>query len=169
MLLDRSKFHIGFSQGSSFIAKTIMKFTESKYSHSVIAYHSAEWDGWVALGADEGGWMLTPLEGEHLIDIYSIPQILPLHNYRGWLGSSYDIGGLLGMSWVEVNFHLLHRQVHNPLNARRSWFCSEIITQILEDSGMKLGLVPGDTDPQMLRNALVQRDDVFRITEPVFA
>jgi hypothetical protein len=154
---------ICFSTSTSLISRLIRYFTKSKFSHAFLTRWSQDWLGWLGVGSQLGGWMEQAGEnfetgGVSVVHCLVLPNINiweGLRKNRKLLGAPYDIGGLLGMSWVEVLWRLFKLKVKNPLNSRKAWFCSEIIVKILKDSGLDLGLDPGSTDPEVLYEALV--------------
>lgn len=155
--LDKSKIYVAFSSGDTWISEIIEKVSESPYSHSFLLHWDERFGTFLALGANVNGWTYTVASTENTLTAISLPVDLSvgLKKNAQWLGSMYDVSGLLGMSWVELCWHFLKRHVNNPLDNKRWWFCSEIVTQILEDSGLALGLIPSEIDPLMLRDVLM--------------
>lgn len=155
--LDQDHVYVAFSQGSSLVARIIRWFTRSQFSHTFTLFYSTEFQIWVALGADARGWMLTPASEENILAAISLKKNLwtGLAKNAHWLGCAYDYTGLLGMSVVEFCWHWLRRKVRNPINGKNTWFCSEIETKIIEDSGVQLKLAPGSVDPQALFDRLM--------------
>jgi hypothetical protein len=149
------KIYIGFLRTDSWISKLILKFTGGKWSHAFLCYYSAEFETWLQLGSEINGWVHEPVIGlasPHLFYLLPTPFDLGLGLKKNvkWLGTGYDFGGLLGMAWVLIAWRWLKRQIKNPLQSDASWFCSEIVAQIMRDSGATLTLEPGSTDPNRL-------------------
>ena len=156
--LDKAKIYIAFSQGETFLSKAIRWFTRSAFSHSFVLFWDARWNTWLALGDDWNGFCLTPAKTENTLAVATVQQDLKfgLTKNVDALGSFYNYLGLLGMMWVEFGAHVLKRKLSNPFKSKSRWICSEIASQICIDSGVPLDLVPADTDPQMLHDALLK-------------
>lgn len=79
-----------------------------------------------------------------------------------WLGSFYDVAGLLGM--VPVMLRRLWRgvrsRVRNPWNSSRSMFCSEAVAFALCEANYPgaEGLPPSSTSPQDLYDLFVRQN-----------
>jgi hypothetical protein len=146
--------YVGFSRGTSWIARAIQWFTRGKESHAFLLYWSADYGTWMNVGSELGGWIcqVQDAPGETCA-LYSMPVDLSdaLRKHRDWLGASYDVGGLLGMAFVMVAWNWFKQRMRNPFNAKGAWFCSEIVSKILRDAGLPLALPPGQTDPHRLR------------------
>lgn len=155
--LDRSKVYVAFSSGDTWISKLIKWATRSEFSHSFILFWDERWQSWMALGDNWNGFCLTPAATENTLAVATVKQDLwvGLRKNIADLGSGYNYLGILGMIWVELGAHVLHAKLHNPFVSKSRWICSEIASHICIDSGVPLNLVPGDTDPQMLHDALI--------------
>jgi hypothetical protein len=154
--LDKSKIYVAFSQGDTFVSRAIRWFTRSQFSHSFILFWDERWGTWLALGDDWNGFCLTPAKTENTLAVATVPQDLKVGLAKNVdaLGSAYNYPGILGMIWVEFGAHVLKRKLHNLFKSKSRWICSEIASQICIDSGVPIDLVPADTDPQMLHDAL---------------
>ena len=164
--LDKSKVYVAFTSGTTIPSRLIMWFTYSKYSHSCLIHWSDQWNGWLALGAESGGWIYTPIEHNGVVDMFELPVDLwpTLQKYRTVLSSSYDFRGVLGMTMVELFRHWFKRKVRNLFLVRGSWFCSEIVTKILQDAGLTLAISPGESDSEVLKNQLVKVPGVLQVS-----
>jgi hypothetical protein len=148
------KVYVGFASGTSWLSRAIEWFTKGKESHAFLLFWSADWNAWVNVGAELGGWICqVQSEVGDTCALYEMPADLTaaLHKNAQWLGAAYDVGGLLGMAWVMVVWNWFKHRVRNPLNSRGAWFCSEIVAQMLRDAGLQVSLPPGQTDPHRLR------------------
>lgn len=156
--MSAPKILIGFCRGTALLSRIIEWFTGGP-SHAFVLYWSDAFGGWLSVGAEATGWTTLPAESmEHVVSLYELPGVdlaQGLAANRLSLGAPYDIGGLLGMSWVMVAWRWLRRRVRNPLETRGAWFCSEICAAIIRDSGVLLSLAPGETDPGRLESEIV--------------
>lgn len=72
------------------------------------------------------------------------------------------------MSVVEFALHYLKKKIKDPLATKGAWWCSEILLKVLSDSGLKLPVIPGESDPQQVKNALVKIEGVKAIASYKF-
>lgn len=159
---DRNKVYVAFSGGTGLLCWLIKKFTGSDVNHAFLVYWDQEFGGWLQLGADAGGWMESPAEdrgGCTVVRLYAPPAGVDLKvglkDLRVVLGAGYDVGGLVGMMWVLL-MRKLGRQVQNPLQSNRRFFCSEIVDLVCARSGWELELGPaGAVDPGQEEKAVV--------------
>jgi hypothetical protein len=156
--LDKSKTYIAFSSGDTIVSKAIKLFSRSEFSHAFVLFWDARWNTWLALGDNWNGFCLTPAKTENTLCVATVQQDLKIGLTKNVdaLGSGYNYPGILGMIWVEFGAHVLGKKLHNPFKSKSRWICSEIASHICIDSGVPLDVVPADTDPQMLHDALLK-------------
>jgi hypothetical protein len=151
---------IGFCKGKGVLSRIIEWASGGGPSHAFLVYQSQEL-GWIAISAEARGLLVLPAEAmENVCGLYYFPGeagvlLSGIQKNRQWLGAPYDIGGLLGMGWVEVCWHWIKRRVKNPLDSKSAWFCSEFTAKVAADSGKKLDLPVGQTDPLHLEDEIV--------------
>ena len=152
---------IGFCKGTALLSRIIEWFERGGPSHAFALWRSDRpWGGWCTTGSEWNGWTTEAGEAmDQVVSLLWLPSYdlaVGMAKNRSALNAGYDIGGLLGMSWVEVGWHWLKRRVRNPLESKRRWFCSEIMAKVCRDSGVPLEIAPGETDPATLHDELVR-------------
>lgn len=152
----------GFSTTNLPISRLIRFFTKSKVSHCFVILDLPELDEQpMVLEAAFEGIRLVPLETfkkkNIIVETVSLPQVTlsMLKPMFKQLGSSYDFGGLLGSTFVQIG-HWIKKKWKNPFNSSHALFCSEATVVILQDSNYpnSQSLVPSETSPQDLLNFL---------------
>ncbi len=160
---------IGFCKGTALLSRIIEWFTGGGPSHVFILYRSEDFGGWVSIGSEAKGWIPLPAESmENVTDLYSIPGLdlrKGLRASRPDLCANYDIGGLLGMSWVMVAWRFLGKKVRNPLLTLGAWFCSEAAALVVRRSDGILTLGPGETDPLRFQEEIVSVFSATKVTD----
>jgi hypothetical protein len=158
---------VGFSNSNTWLSKIIQWFTGSTISHCWLLldpgtafYGQQKW----VLEAVLQGYHLIPYEGytvgNHLVSLVTLPYPVEDGVIRamGWLGGSYDVGGLLGEAvvvyerWLERTWRWLKFKIRNPLHEQRAMFCSEAIVFVLQVSKYPGAdaLIAKNTTPQDL-------------------
>ena len=168
--------YVAFTMSTHWFSKVIVLFTGGKVSHSELVFYSPDFGGWVVLGAQTGGFIMTPFEyrEEAYITVIKLPRYdlwTGIKKNRIWFGAKYDLRALFGMAWVTVYWRLFKKWVANPGDTKKSWFCSEIIRQILTDSNVPLTLdmYQASTSPESLRQAMYQIPGVIVFESPTRA
>jgi len=150
---------IGFSTSkTSWISRIIRWFTRSTVSHCFIVDHDDEWKRDMIMES-EGGMGGSVRIVKFNPDSPSIVKLVtPRHDIEAGmnkmvdhLGDVYDYGGLFGMAWVILG-RWLRKKWANPWQSSRAMFCSELVAQVLVDSGYPGAqrFDPATTDPELL-------------------
>lgn len=168
---DPTIIKVGFS-ASSGIGKAIREFTGGDVNHAFILYHDPVLDTEVTFGANSNGFTMVPMSDfpDVVVRVFTPMQTSLISGFRknlNWINKPYDYAGLLGMSIVEFEVHILHWKEKNPFLDAHRLFCSEIATKIIRDSGYAIlpSQSPGTIDPWMLCKALGERPDLFERRE----
>ena len=158
-----NSIRIGFSTPKSFnpISWLVRKATGSTCSHVWFTFVDETCDLAVVLEAHELGYRLIPLsrfEKENNVVAIIQPRVDMTDALRWsvhWLGTAYDFGGLLGMTWVLIG-RMLKKRWHNPAQNSHAMFCSEMAVTMLHRAGYpgSKALVAADTSPQDLLDFL---------------
>jgi hypothetical protein len=158
---DRNIVYVAFSGGTGWLQRLIKWFSRSDVNHAFLVLWDADFGGWVQLGADTGGWIQSPAEDRLKLPVcrlYAPPPGVDLRvglkGLRTVLGAGYDVGGLVGMSWVML-MRRFGRKVKNPLQRSSKWFCSEIVDVVCARSGWELALDEHAIDPGAEEKAVV--------------
>ncbi len=122
----------------------------------------------VCFGAIQNGFVMMPLShyGDDFIRSFTPVQLPLLTGFRKnlqWINAPYDYAGLVGMSIVEFNSHILNWKSKNPFLDAHKLFCSEIVTKMLRDSGYDIlpNNEAGTVDPYALNVAMAERPDLY--------
>lgn len=157
---------VGFSKDGSLPSRIIRRLTGAPCSHAflILEKGESEFGREMVLEASAFGIRLVSLER-----FKSQNEVVCEVDFKGhlsqglvaagsWLGEVYDFGGLFGMAFVILG-RWLKKKWRNPLHRAHSLFCSELVTEVLQDSGIDgvSDLVPEDTSPGDLMDALMKR------------
>jgi len=133
---------IGFSTSkTSWISCIIRWFTRSTVSHCFLVYYDAEWKRDMIMESEGGlgGSVRIVRFNPDNPDIVNL--FTPRHDIEHGmqqmaekLGELYDYGGLFGMAWVMVG-RWLKRKWKNPWNSSKALWCSELVAEVMKDSG----------------------------------
>lgn len=149
------KIYVAFYWGTAWLSKLVSWFTRGGPSHVALVYYDSKLSSWMQIGSESNGFVYLPLRAADVGEVYEFPDLDLWKGYRlnlQWLNAGYDFGGFVGMGYVMTMWNWFKRKVKNPLQRSKTWFCSEIVAQILKDAGASLELEPGDTDPERLRD-----------------
>ena len=157
--MNKPTVYIGFCTGTGWLSRIIEWFSKGP-SHAFLLYYDDEFGGWLQLGEEIGGWV--QMAGEYISNVtslYELPEVdiwAGLRANRTWLGSGYDFGGLLGMSWVSIAYYWFKMKVKNPLSSKTNWYCSGIIQKVISESpgGENFKLDPATTSPRFLEDEI---------------
>lgn len=158
--------YVGFSHSSGILSRLIWWIggRQGKYidlaTHAFF-YYTDEHYGPVCLGAEGNGVIVQSLANfikEHtILALYRPKGNLPLlwaDDLASKLDEHYNLGGLVGMSFVEI-MRRLHHSVRNPTSNRKEVFCSELtIAVIREHYDLLAGRDANTIPPQEERFAL---------------
>lgn len=141
---------VGFSTHPGLLSRLIRFVTRSRASHAWIVFDDRHFRVRFVLESTGKGFHLIPFErwgrSNAVVRTFDLPYPLEdgLAAVAGYLGESYDVGGLVGMVVVLAG-RWLRRRWRNPLASSRTVFCSEAVTRILVGAG-----VPGaeELDPE---------------------
>ena len=150
---------IGFSTNSnSWISGVIRWFTRSTVSHCFIVYYDDEWNREMVMESEGGLGGAVRIVNFNAYSSHIVALIEPKYDIEAGmtkmvdrLGDVYDYGGLFGMAWV-IFGRWLKKKWRNPLQSSKALFCSELVAQVLIDSGYpgSAMLHPPTTDPELL-------------------
>lgn len=158
--MNPNTVYVAFYWGTAWYSKAVEWFTKDGPSHVAFVHWSEDWESWLQLGSEAGGQLYLPTRGLDIHTVVALPNIDIWKGLRAnisLLGQPYDFAGLLGMSVVMVAWNWLKMKVKNPLQSSKAWFCSEYATKVLRDSGVKLEIDPGETDPGRLLHELLMQ------------
>ncbi len=178
---ERGDLLIGFSKVSESasplvraISDLIMLFTDGPVSHAFLLWRDPHM-GCVCLGANPNGVTLDVLEDferDRVIVKVARPvkgSLWPgLEALRNDLNERYNIGGVIGMSVVEIARRVFHDRVTaNPLSRTGELFCSQFVLEVIIAAKLPISeeLNPSTTDPSQLMRAL-EADDSFEMMDP---
>lgn len=161
--LQAGEVLVGFSRPKKWnpLSALIMWFTKSPCSHTWLLYLDTDLRLPMVMEAHIT-FQLLPLEvfeAQNRVVAYARPGCdlnAGLRKAALWLGSFYDVPGLLGM--IPVMLKRLWRgakaRMRNPMNSPKSVFCSEAVTFVLRESDYKpaSGLSASSTSPKDLYN-----------------
>lgn len=155
---------VGFSyRNGNVLSKLIRKLTHSKTSHTWLLVDDSVLGSQIVIEASLAGFACVDYDyfkkKNQIVAVvepkYSLDQ--GLKKIAKDLGEPYDYVGLFGQLVVIVG-KWFRRKWHNPFVSKKSMFCSEAITMVLQGSdypGAKL-MVPSDTSPQDLLDFLTK-------------
>ncbi len=148
----------------SWVSRIIRWFTKSKFSHVFLFVTNDPILGDYVLQADTDGVEVTSPARFNFNKNPILKQIIPQSDLRpaiksclSLLNDQYDFGGLLGMAFVELQWHLFKRKIANPLHFNKNaFFCSAFVVKVLQEAKWPGAdsLVPENTDVQMLADFL---------------
>jgi len=130
---------VGFSHANgiwSFLSKIIMWVTKRPYSHCWFLLEGEDAIRGVPMvleATEKGGLHLVPWVGYEvgktivLIKTPPFPLTEGVNFLMNQLGSGYDIGGLIGQSWVIAMKRWFKIKAKNPLRSARAMWCSEAV------------------------------------------
>jgi hypothetical protein len=131
---------IGFSTGTSLLSRVIRWFTRSEVSHAFLLYPDKTFGVLMVMEASVSGFRVVPyssfVKGRTIVAIFEpVNDLDPgLHKLMQWLGTTYDFGGLVGMTFVLLG-RCLKRKWRNPLRSTDAMFCSEAVAVAMKASG----------------------------------
>lgn len=135
---------IGFSRPSGWFEPfswLIRLGTWSQFSHTYLKYYNSYADRWEVFQASGlkvnfmGQVMFDGMESIHAefeIPISDPIKLKTIQYAIDKVGSPYAIGQIFGFIWILI-VRLFGKQVKNPLFNDGSFFCSELITDILNE------------------------------------
>ena len=88
--------------------------------------------------------------------VHTTAMLFAIRHTLKFLGTHYDVSGLLGMTYVLAAWAWFHRKVRNPLQNPKALFCSEAVTAGLRAAkSMIVRSLPaaGSTSPEELYHA----------------
>lgn len=163
--------YVGFSCSDGLLARAILWFTGGNVNHAFLAWEDAHL-GWVVLGANENGVTLDTLDnfkkGRSIVHTYRpINGTLwsGLEKLRADLNVRYNIGGLAGMSIVELA-RRFHQSIPNPGNNRKELFCSEFAIEVIRAAHYSIltNYIASTVDPALLDSTLAHDIDFIQET-----
>lgn len=127
---------IGFSTRTGIVPSIIRWVTRSKVSHVWFTYNDQDFKCRMVMEAGFHGFTLVPYENfvkhNNIIKVvnpkYDIDE--GLASVSKWLGSLYDVRGLLGMAFVMLG-RFLRLKWKNPFRNTKFLFCSESIARAM--------------------------------------
>lgn len=128
-----SRTRIGFSTTNNPLSRIIRRFTGSECSHVWFVYFDEDFQQDMVMEA-HWTYQLIPLKTfarkNKIVDIITpkYPIDDAVKSSVEWLGTAYDVSGLLGMSWVLLGRKLRHLW-KNPFRSARNVYCSEAVTR----------------------------------------
>ena len=151
-----------FSQSRG-LGDLIRRFTGGDVNHAFLKWLDPTFGTWLTLGANANGLTIETLSKfpDKIMHVYEFPSpglVKGLRAKANLLNSPYDYAGLIGMSLVEINDHLLERMVANPTLDYHKLFCSEYVTEVIRASGINIlpKWLPGSVDPAALCQACAE-------------
>ena len=131
------KVLVCLTASNKFYAKLIRKITGSNVNHAFIAYKSKEWGGWWAVQTDNRGVVKIPAESVEFnhIECYSFEDrdlSSAMKKMRYVYGEKYDWLGIFGFLIKLLVWRLSGRAIANPLHRKGELFCSEYVTNFLQ-------------------------------------
>jgi hypothetical protein len=130
----------------------IRLITWSPMSHAYIRFYDEKLDRWVVFQASGlkvnyiGQTMFDSVEDvveEFAIPVSDATKQSVLQGAIDVCGSSYGTGQVFGCLWV-LFMRIFKKKVNNPFFSGSSYFCSELVGDILEEIGL------GDIDPSTM-------------------
>lgn len=128
---------VGFSTGSSIVARLIRWFTQSKISHVYVRYYDCSLGTWMVIGAKFLGVEVESFskfkEKSKIIFEFKCLKSLDvaLKTMSSRIGQPYDFPALLGMSWVVLMWKWMKVRIVNPFSDSRTFICTEFVMDIL--------------------------------------
>lgn len=132
---------VGFSTSRTYnpISAIIRAVTKSPASHCYFVYYDSTLECELVM---EAHWtfQLVPYDrwlkenkpvAEYRTEHQSFTRAL--RSTKEYLGTAYDVTGLLGMAWVLAIAHWFKKKVRNPLQNPKALFCSEAVTKALRE------------------------------------
>jgi len=159
---------VGFSRPKAFFEPfswLIRLATWSPFSHAYIRYYNSELDRWIIFQASGlkvnliGQTMFNDAEDiyeEYVVPISDATKMSVLQNAVDDLGSPYGIWQIMGFVIVLL-VGLFGKSIKNPFYSKSSYFCSELVADILTEIGLG-DLDPSNMSPKDVRNFLISRN-----------
>lgn len=158
---------VGFSRPKAWFEPfswLIRLVTWSPVSHAYVKYYDAYTGRWIVFQASGLSVNLIGQDAfdakEYVYEEFTIPvsdttKLAVIQGAVDKLGSPYAIGQVVGFIWILL-MRLFHKKVSNPFYEKSSYFCSELVSNILDEIGV------GDVDPSTMspidvRNFLVSK------------
>lgn len=153
------KCSIGFSTSNNPISRFIRWVTKSQVSHTWLLVDFLDMP--VVLEAGIRGFYPTPAsvfwKKNKVVCVSTVDFPLDdgLHAIGKWLGTKYDVAGLIGGMAV-VAGRWLKRKWNNPVEGASALFCSEVVVRMLQAAEFPGAdtLDPDDTTPEDLLDFL---------------
>jgi hypothetical protein len=148
------------------ISKTIRTVTDSDVSHATLVYWSEDMQDWWSLGSMPQGTIGQTLtefernEGCRIVRMYDLSMSADLwHGLRHpdikrKIGRKYDTRGLFGQGLVEFG-NRLGLKVKNPMASAGLRICSRFAAEVVEASGLRLGIDVESVTPKLLDEVLL--------------
>ena len=146
---------VGFSRPKAWLEPfswLIRLVTKSPVSHAYIRYYDDYTGRWVIFQASGlsvnlvGQNMFNSKEyvyREYEIPISDATKLSVIQGATDKLGAPYGTAQIVGFGWVLL-MRLFGRKVNNPFYSGSSYFCSELVDEILNEIGI------GESDPSTL-------------------
>lgn len=142
-----SNARIGFSTTDHLLSRVIRFVTNSEVSHVWFVYWDEDWKCDMVMEAHYT-WQLIPLDifKKSNLVVEIIEPVYPVDDAVRfavqWLGSGYDVKGLIGGAIVKVG-KWLHHCWKNPFRSTRNVYCSEGVSRGLLGGKSPLGFECG--------------------------
>jgi hypothetical protein len=158
---------IGFSRPKAWLEPfswLIRLVTWSLFSHAYVKFYDDELDRWIVFQASGlkvnfiGQVMFDSIEDiyeEFVIPVSGATKKSVMQGAIDKCGSPYGIGQCLGFLWI-LFMRLFGKRVKNPLYSGSSYFCSEMVSDVLTEIGVG-DLDPSAMDPKDVRDFLVSK------------
>lgn len=153
---DTYRIRIAFSR-SPVLGAIIREFTGGDVNHAFAIYFHPIYKTLITLGANSNGFTEMALREfpGHIVRVWrplDVNLSLGMAAMADWLDKPYDYAGLLGMSVVEAEAHLMHRVAANPALDKHKLFCSEAMAMMVRKSGddVLANYQAGSIDPYTL-------------------
>lgn len=148
----------GFSTSNQWISRLIRKVTKGKTSHCWVTFYDDTLQTDLVLEASFWGYRLITLK-QFLKDnviIKIVDPIVPLEQgliqAASWLGSYYDVEGMVSAGVAGLWYRWFKRRIKSPLHSGKALFCSESVLKIMQLSNWPgaAALDPLTINPQQL-------------------
>jgi hypothetical protein len=132
--------NICFGNNNSVRSCLIRKITKSKFSHVWIEYQSFDWDGNLAVHANEHGVIIEPLENVenryNLIVKFECKHTLMygFDKCKDYLGKKYDFKSVISNLILLLLIDLFDLENVNPVIDNNKFSCSEFVMTIFKYS-----------------------------------
>ena len=158
---------VGFSHPKSWLEPfswLIRLVTWSPFSHAYIMFHDDETDRWIVFQASGlkvnfiGKPMFDSVENiyeEFIIPVSDATKKSVMQGAIDRCGSPYGTLQCVGFLWI-LFMRLFGKRVKNPLYSGSSYFCSEMVSDVLDEIGVG-DLDPSTMDPKDVRDFLVSK------------